>query len=57
MDSNLDDKEIIEEENNQNDEVEQLDDPESKKLAQLPDVDPSKIKVEKKDMFGRSLIL
>ena len=29
------------------------DDPELMKNAQLPDVDPAKIKVEKKDMSGR----
>ena len=30
-----------------------LDDPELKEKAQLPDVDPAKIKVEKKDMSGK----
>lgn len=54
VESNPGDKEQIEE---ANDERELLDDPESRKLAQLPNVDPSKIKVEKKDMFGRPLIL
>ena len=34
------------------DEEEQLD-PSDLKDAQLPDVDPNKIKVEKKDMYGR----
>ena len=32
---------------------EELDDPEMREKAQLPDVDPAKIKVEKKDMSGK----
>ena len=32
---------------------EELLDPSDLKNAQLPDVDPNKIKVEKKDMYGR----
>jgi len=33
---------------------EELDDPEMREKAQLPDVDPAKIKVEKKDMSGNT---
>jgi len=36
---------------------EELEDPESRKNAQLPDVDPSKIKVEQRDLFGKSSII
>merc|ERR1712136_255363 len=32
---------------------EELDDPDMREKAQLPDVDPAKIKVEKKDMSGK----
>ena len=38
---------------NDKDLEEELEDPEMKENAQLPDVDPSKIKVEKKDMSGK----
>ncbi len=61
VDSNLSEEENLENDEedgkpvDEDEEVEKvLEDPESRKNAQLPNVDPSKIKVEQRDMAGTS---